>query len=453
MVVNDRITTSAGLLKPLLWLVWPVLVEQVLVMLVGFSDTLLAGQYLTQTHLAAMTVVSYVLWMLTNLFSLVSIGATAMTARFVGARDGDNANRVVNQSFLLGAMFAAIFTTTGVLGASRLIVLLQLEGPPALLALEYLRFIMPMLPLMMLEAVGIGCLRGAGDMLTGLLTMIVVNAINILVGWSLLLGLGPLPELGWKSLAVGTACGHAAGGLIPFVVLLRGRFGLAIRSRWLKPDVAMMRRILRIGVPGGIDVLSIVICQLVFLSIVNRLSVDEVAAHGVAIRIESLAYLPGYAFQVAAATLAGQFLGARNPRQANRAVLTACAASGSLLSAAGLILYFGARPLVGLFVNAEQSGVLVIAPGLLRIVAFAMPPLALLQVLTGALRGAGDTRWPLAFTWIGFVGVRIPLAWLLVIDWQWGIVGAWYAMVIDVLLRTALIVHRFLAGGWKRIEV
>jgi Na+-driven multidrug efflux pump len=163
--------------------------------------------------------------------------------------------------------------------------------------------------------------------------------------------------------------------------------------------------------------------------------------------------LPGYAFQVAAATLAGQYLGARDYRQAGRIVSVACLTSGSLLTGAGLLLFFEAEQLVYLFVNADQSGVIAIAPVLLRIVSIAMPPLAIVQVLTGALRGAGDTRWPLAFTFVGFVGVRLPLAWLLAIEWHWGINGAWYAMVVDVLVRCFLITYRFRHGGWKSTEV
>lgn len=434
-------------------LVWPVLIEQVLVMLVGFSDTILAGHYLTPSHLAAMTVIQYALWMFTNLFAIVSIGAVAMTARFVGAGDWPAANRVTNQSFVLGTVLAIVFTACGLLGSDRLAAALQLECEPAELASRYLRFIVPVLPMMMLEAVGIGCLRGAGDMVTGLVTMILVNAINIGVAWSLLAGVGPFPPMGWDSLPIGAACGHAAGGLIPLVLLLRGRFELRVRLAWLWPDFQLMRRILRIGLPGGIDVLSIVGCQLIFISIINRLGTDEVAAHGVAIRIESLAYLPGYAFQVAAATLVGQYLGARDYRQASRTVLTACAASGGLLGGTGLLLFFAAHQLVGLLLSPEQTAVAAIAPGLLRIVSFAMLPLALVQVLTGALRGAGDTRWPLAYTFIGFVGVRLPAAYWLSHRLGWGITGAWYAMVADVIVRCALVTYRFKQGGWKRIEV
>jgi putative MATE family efflux protein len=451
--VRAPITETPGTLGPLLRLVWPVLVEQVLVMLVGFSDTLLAGHYLTESHLAAMTVISYALWTLTNLFSIVSIGAVAMTARFVGGGDWHAANRVTNQSFVLGGILAVVFTACGLLLGDRLAGLLQLGGEPAVLATRYLRFLVPMLPLMMLEAVGIGCLRGAGDMVTGLVTMTLVNVVNITVAWSLLLGIGPLPQLGWDALPIGTACGHAVGGSIPFILLLRGRTGLRIRRSLLRPDFQLMRRILRIGLPGGIDVLSIVACQLVFISIVDRLGTVAAAAHGVAIRIESLAYLPGYAFQIASATLAGQYLGARDYRQASRSVLTACAASGSLLMAAGLVLFFGSHQLVRVFLSADQTDVAAIVPSLLQIVSFAMVPLALVQVLTGALRGAGDTRWPLAFTFIGFLGVRIPAALLLAHAWGWGVKGAWYAMVADVMVRCLLIAYRFNRGGWKRIEV
>jgi putative MATE family efflux protein len=451
--VNVVVSQSSGTLRPLVRLVWPVLAEQLLVMLVGFSDTILAGHYLLPAHLAAMTLISYMIWFLTNLFSFVAIGAVAMTARFVGAQDWAQANRVVNQSFLLGAMLAAGFTTVGLLMGGRLAAVLQLDGESAALATRYLYCLIAVMPLMMLESVGNGCLRGAGDMITGLLTMIVVNVVNIAVSWSLLLGLGPLPEMGWDGLAIGTACGHAVGGLIPLSRLLRGRAGLRIQRSLLKPDRDLMRRILRIGVPGGVDTLSVTSCQLVFLSMVDRLGTVAAAAHGVAIRVESLAYLPGYAFQLAAATLAGQFLGARDYHRANRSVLVACATSGVLMIGVSLSFFFFPNPLVDLFLGPNQDDVAAVAPRLLQIIAVALPTLALTQVLTGALRGAGDTRWPLVFTFIGFLIVRLPMTWLLTQEWNWGIQGAWYAMAADIIVRCALITARFLTGGWKRVEV
>ena len=161
------------------------MVEQLLIMLVGFADTLLAGHYLDEPHLAAMTVVAYTLWMLTNLFAVVAIGSLAMTARFVGGEDWTSANRVLNQSFVLGGALAIAFTACGLLWADQFAAALRLEGEQAALATRYFEILITVLPLMMLEQVGIGCLRGAGDMVTGLVTMIAVNVVNVAVSWSL----------------------------------------------------------------------------------------------------------------------------------------------------------------------------------------------------------------------------------------------------------------------------
>ena len=103
---------------------------------------------------------------------------------------------------------------------------------------------------------------------------------------------------------------------------------------------------------------------------------------------------------------------------------------------------------------------------LLQLVSFSMPSLALMIILNGALRGAGDTRWPLLFTFVGLICIRIPLAyWLakdqihlpvfdLVIDgWGMGIIGAWYAMLVDVVVRSLMIAGRFWQGGWQHIQV
>jgi Na+-driven multidrug efflux pump len=179
----------------------------------------------------------------------------------------------------------------------------------------------------------------------------------------------------------------------------------------------------------------------------------SVAAHGVAIRLESLAYLPGSAFEVAAGTLAGQFLGAGDRRRAIHSVLVALACGSGLMVAAALVLFFGAVPMVDLFLGPRQDAVAAVAAPLLRIVALAVVPLSLVMVLTGALRGSGDTRFPLLFTLIGFFGVRFPVAWLLAFYMGWGVSGAWYAIVADLTVRAALFVGRFVHGGWQKIEV
>jgi len=409
---------------------------------------------------------AYVLWMIYGLFGVVAIGSTAMVARFVGAGRLGSARRVTNQSLLMGALLAAGVTAAMALSCGRIGSLMQLEGRAAVLASQYLRYIVPVIPLIMCQTIGIACLRGAGDMVSGLIVMAILNAVNVGVSWLLVLGLGPVPRLGWEGIAVGTMCGHLVGGGLVLLLLWCGRAGLRLHPRWMKPHADLMRRILRVGIPGGMDTLSIIACHLWFVAVINQLGELAAAAHGIAIRIESIAFLSGAAFQVAATTLAGQFLGADDPRRAGRSVLMALLVGGGMMSAAGVIFFTCAEPLAGLFVRSGQLDVARQAAPLLRTVAVGMPALALTMILSGALRGAGDTRWPLGINLVGFLVVRIPGAYWLAFEqllvpgaggtlagWGLGVVGAWYAMVIDLHVRAALVGYRFLHGGWKRVKV
>ena len=450
----------------MLRLAMPVLLEQLLGILVWFSDRLLVGHYLDTSHQAAITLMAYLLWLMYGLFSAVAIGATAMVARFVGAGDTRLARKLTNQAFLVGIVAAVAVTALGAMFGHRAVLVLQLRGEAAELATTYFHIMLPAIPLIMIETVGIACLRGAGDMVAGLIIMGIVNVVNVTVSWTLVLGLGPLPELGWDGVAIGTLCGFVVGGVLVLVLLVRGRSGLKLRWRWLWPDADLIRRLLRTGLPGGADMLSIIACQLWFVSVINRLGDLAAAAHGVAICVESLAFLPGAAFQTAAATLAGQYLGAKDYRRAGRSAWMACLVGGGVMAGVGVIIFTQSDLLAPLFVRAEQIEVARLAAPLLRVVSVAVPALALTMILSGALRGAGDTRWPLAFSLIGLLGVRIPGAyWLahesiLIPGTSWtfvgcglGVLGAWYAMAIDLHVRAALFICRITHGGWKRVKV
>jgi Na+-driven multidrug efflux pump len=231
-------------------------------------------------------------------------------------------------------------------------------------------------------------------------------------------------------------------------------------------DASLVRRLLRVGLPGGADVTSVLFCHLWYVRVINALSTEAAAAHGIGVRIESLAYLPGAAFAVAATTLAGQFLGAGDHRRAVRSVLMAMLVGGGIMTAVAVLFFVRAESLIHFFLGADNRRTAELAVPLLRVVAFSTPALAVAMILTGALRGAGDTRWPLAVTLFGFLCIRIPLAYFLAWDeiplpltetvvhgMGLGVLGAWYAMLVETVLRAALVSLRFWHGGWKRVQV
>ena len=380
----------------MLRLTMPVLVEQMLHLLVGLVDLWLTGNFLPgEAYVAAMTLMIYALWLVGNVFSFVGLGSTAMTARFVGAGDRAMANRVMNQSMVSGTVWAMVLMGVSLPLAGYFPLVMGLEGAAAAAAHRYLTIELCVLPAVMVERVAVACLRGAGDMVSGLVVMAIVNVVNMVVSYALCSGLGPLPELGWTGIAMGTAIGHCCGATILLALLVGGRAGFHLRLADMRPDFDLIRRILRIGVPGGIDVILVSICHLIYLRIVLSLGDVAAAAHGVAIQVEALGYMPGGAFQISAATMAGQYLGARDLVRARRSVIMACAVAARSWWSRAFFFYVAATPLASFFLGGRSSEVVPLAAQLLRIVAYAMAPLAVMMVLVGASRARATRagRW------------------------------------------------------------
>ena len=460
------LTEQQGTLRPLFQLALPVVAEQALGILVGFSDRVLAGHYLDTRHQAAMTLMLYLIWLTYIGFLTLGIGATALIARAVGAGRFHAAQRVMHQALLLGGGFTLVFLFCGIFWLEPFIAIFQLEREAAAFAVDYFQYLLLALPFLMISAVGIACLRGAGDMVTGLVIMSIVNIVNIALSWGLVLGYGPLPQLGWDGIAIGTMVAQMVGGCLTAAFLIQGRGQMKLRFQFFRLHRRTALRLLRTGLPAGVENFAMVSIHLWFLSIINQLGLQSAAAHGIAICIESIAFLPAAAFQAATSTLTGQYLGAKKIDKAARAIwLSYLSVLGMLLSV-GVLLWTGAETLAMLFVAPDQKETAFMAAPLLQIISIGMPALAATIIFSGGLRGAGDTRWPLLFSVIGLLGVRTPLAYYLAFEQialpgtgivvtgcGLGVTGAWVAMVIDLYIRGFLYTLRIVHGGWKKVEV
>lgn len=447
----------------------PVLGEETLTLMVTWTDWYLTGRYLSEggdAVKAAMGLMGYTMWLIPSLFAAIAIGATAIIARRVGEGEFHAAQTTANQAITLGLIFAALITCLTAVFGEHFVQAMQLTGEAASFAHEYLWIILPVIPLIMLEQVGAACLRGAGDTVTGLVAKSVVVIVNMAVSLTWVIGLFGVEPIGWQGIALGTAIGHSCGGIILLIALLYGRYGLKLKRDMLAPQRDFMSRLLKIGLPGGFDVATLLFSNLVFVAIINSLGTAAAAAHGLAVQIEACAYLPANAFHVAAATLTGQFLGAGLPRRAQHAALACISVSVVIISMTALGMYWGGSDLAAWFTGQPDHPTTIQVAHLLRIIAWALPSLAILMVTTGALRGAGDTVLPLAFTIFGFFCIRIPLAIFLAMEtifipvagieisgMNWGVAGAWMAMGIDIFCRSILVLIRLFQGGWKKKQV
>jgi putative MATE family efflux protein len=455
--------------RPLAVLVAPVLLEQFLALAVGFVDKWLAGNLFADAEaLAAIGLVAYCLAFLPVLFVLPTSAATALVARAVGAGDLAAARRAAGQCYRVAAGVTIGSLLLAFLAGGSFVGLLGLPEGSSGLAVEYLAIVLPAVPLMAVVLVGVAVLRGAGDMVAGLVAMSVVNLVHAGCSFALATGSLGLPRLGWAGLAWGTVAGYACGAVCVAALLARRSRGLRLERADLVRHPEERRRVARIGMPAALDALGNAACHLTFLGIVNRLGNVDAAAHAVAITIESLAFLPGYAFQVAAATLAGQFLGAQDERRARQSVWQAAVVATGLMSLAGGGFLLAAEPLAAWFTGGagRQPEVAALAASLVRIVAFVQPPLALLMVLSGGLRGAGATRPPMVVNFAGLLAIRLPVAVLLswpAVSLPGGIAtlhglglgarGAWLAMAADLTARGLAMLVIFRSRAWSRTAV
>jgi Na+-driven multidrug efflux pump len=168
-----------------------------------------------------------------------------------------------------------------------------------------------------------------------------------------------------------------------------------------------------------------------------------------------MGFLSGAAFGTAAMTLVGQNLGAGKPERAAHSGWVAFGLGCGVMCTMGAVFFTFARPMFLLFCpDPDQAAIVAAGVPVLQLIAFAMAPLSACIIFTYALRGAGDTRVPVLFTWFGFLGVRIPLAYLLTSkSLSLGLLGAWVAMFADILVRGGFFLFRFASGRWQRVRV
>lgn len=329
---------------------------------------------------------------------------------------------------------------------------LGVEGTVASLAAAFLRIFSLGLPGVGITYAANAAMRGAGDTRRPLIVMILVNGTNIAASWLLMNG---IPALGIPALGViGSACGGAAGwtmgaGLALCFLSRQHPASPKLTPGAFKPDRAVMWRVLRIGLPSAAELFVLQFGIVAFSRVVVGLGDVAYAANLTISTIESIGTLPGLGFAVAATTLVGQALGAKDPELARRSAWAALRPCFILMLSMGLCCLLLPQLLLSLFVadtSVVQAGALALRCSLLT-----LPAMAISFICNGSLRGAGDTTFPVAVRAAGTWGLRMPLA-LLLIPWL-GLPGARLAMAADYWMQAALSCWRFRSGRWRKAHV
>ncbi len=452
------------------WLALPTLIENLLLVAIATTDTVVAGHMSESATVnaaasAAVGTITYLQWLMGILTSAFTAGCIAVVARSIGAKRIRVANRVagtvLTAAFLMGLVLAVLVEVF----APQIVWASQLEGQAAVFGVQYLRIMAITICLQTVGQIGMASLRGAGDMVRPMLITGTVAAINAVLVPALAFGWFGLPAWGIRGNATGTMLAFLISGVGVTVVLLSGRAPLRLRWRHFRLVPHVLWRVAKIGLPSWMEGLLLWVGQfLIVVFVINRndaaLGVvgGTMSAHSTVLRIESFAFLPGFGFGMACSALVGQYLGARMPEEAKRATAMANRLAFGLMTLLALPMVVMPGVLLGWMVDSPPVVRVGIWP--MVIAGLAQPGFAVAIIKGSALRGAGETVWPMISTIVGMFLVRFPpVLFLAMVVFPrmghpaWGLVAVWIGIFVDLNFRAVFNWIVFVRGKWVGVEV
>jgi len=431
--------------------IWPFL-EQLLGFMVGAVDITVAGRLLSTEATTAVGAAVYVLWLMFLVIGSAAVGATALIARAVGAGRWRRANSILGQAIAFAAVWGLAISLLFYAAAPLIARLVGLHDAALDLCTQYLHVMAAAAPFSTLLNVCNACLRGSGNMRRPFAAMVIVNCINMAACVLLVAPWSPVGGHGIRGLGLGTLLAWFVGATVLLCSLAFSRQKLHLQRRFLVPRWPVIARIVRVGLPNLLEGGGQWVGNFVVIMIVGRLA-DEAAlgAHVVAVRIEALSYMPGFALGIAAATLTGQYLGAGDARTARRAAWWCWGYGAGMMALTGLFFVLFAEQLVGLVTDKQVF--LDTSPALLRLAGWVQGGFGTAIVFSAVHRGAGDTLTAMALTYGSTFLVRLPLVYLLGVKLGLGLKGIWYGLCFELFFRGVLFLASFLRGGWARVKL
>ncbi len=437
--------------------VWPLL-QNFLSVLVGFMDRVVAADVSTQSDLSAVTdmmgLLMYVGWLMMIMQAAVATGAQALVSRAYGARDYELAEKAVGQSVLLGLLTGTLAGLMLWLLAPTLGDFFELNTASKEYFLLFVQILVFSAPMSGVVFVLSACLRGAGDTWTPFNAMVVVNVVNVMSSYLLAVNAG----IGLAGIAFGTVIGWAAGLLMLFWKIYPREMKkslLVLHRKWMGWNWEISRRIVKVGIPQSIEILgmwSLHAYGLRMISLVGDQDDGLIGSHGLAVQIESISFMPGFALGTAAATLAGQYLGAGSREMAEKAVRQCWRVALIVMSLMGAVLYFNAERLVSIMSpgGGKQAEM---AVALVMIVAFAQPFFATAMVMKNSMRGVGATSTVMLYSFSVMLLFRVGLLTILVRYYAADLKVIWYIFTLDIVVQSIVFVWVHYRGKWLDAKV
>ena len=436
----------------------PSLVELVLTSLTSMVDQIMVGRLPGQLGVQALSAVGLCMnpkMILMTALMAINTGTTAVIARFRGMGNQEKANQTFRQSLLFNFMLSFVMMTLGVIFSRQLIGLIAGNGisrETVDYAVVYFKIQMyGFIPLMLTNAVT-STLRAIGDSKMPLFYNTVANVVNVFFNYCLIYGKFGMPFMGVAGASLATVIGQLVAFVIAFTIMLKkGRYVYLDFKEKFEFSKTIMSNVIGIGLPAMLEQICLRIGIIIYSRIVASLGDVAYATHQICMNIQSMTFMTGMAFANSATTLMGQSLGKRRLDMADNYTRMTRSMSFALSCVIGVGLALFGGKIVEIYNSTPE--IIEIGGRLLLTVAFVQPFQSSQFVTAGALRGAGDTKFTATVIFVSTLIVRSAIGYLFVIVFNWGLIGAWFAIVVDQLLKTSMIFYRYQQGKWRFLKL
>ncbi|WP_170006009.1 MATE family efflux transporter [Bacillus fonticola] len=434
--------------KIALVLALPAVAENFFQTILGFVDTYFVSK-IGLVEVTAVGVTNALLAIYFALFMAVGVAVNVMISNSLGAGKVERARHISQQGILLAILLGILSGIVTLFFAEPLLRLMGIEEEVLEVGVVYFRIVaIPSVFMALMFVLG-SILRGAGDTNSPMKVSIIINVINAGLDYILIFGFLFIPSLGIVGAALATVVARIVGSLLMFRYIGRNDT-IAFRKDFWRIDWGHQKELLQLGSPAAGERLVMRIGQVLYFGFVVALGTNTFAAHQIAGNIEIFSYMIGYGFATAATILVGRQIGAGNIQEAKTyaKICTVITIIGMSFTA---ILLFVLGEWVGSFFSEDPVVIGEIGTALKTSAVF-QPFLAVLLVLTGAFQGANNTKFPMYLTAVGMWAIRTVLVYVLAVQMEWGILGVWIAIGVDIAARAVVLLFVMWKGKWIKSE-
>jgi putative MATE family efflux protein len=449
-------TTSTAAMPPktppVLWKVYlaflvPMIISNILQALSGTVNNIYLGQMLGVQAMAAVSAFFPVIFFLIAFMIGLGAGASVLIGQAWGAKEPERVRAIAATTLMVGvyaglavALFGGTFTDA----------MLRALGTPADIlpdAIAYARVTLVAAPGIFVFLLVTSMLRGVGDTKTPLKTLCISTVVGLIVTPALIQGWLGLPRLGVVSGAYAAVLSYLIAMGWTAWYLLRHQHPLAPNAafrKYLRIDMTILKKVLRIGLPTGLSMITISLAEIAVLFLVNRYGSQATAAYGAVNQIVSYVQFPAISIAITASILGAQAIGAGRGHTLGRIARTGIVMNLVLTGSLVALGYLFSRSMLGLFIT--DPAVVEMAQGLLHIMLWSSVVMGMSMVLSGLMRASGTVLVPTAISMFAIACVEVPVAWAL--SRSYGLDGIWAAYPVAFLVMLGL-QTAYYRGVWR----